>query len=607
MKRIPYGIANYEVIKTQNYYFIDKTQFIEKIESLGSKYLFFLRPGRFGKSLFISILEHYYDIRRKDQFEELFVDTYIGKNPTELKNSFPILKFNFSGIPVYGTLEEIERSFNFSVSLDIKSFFNRYTTYFPHLQEVRENVLSMDKAGDLLNGLIKSLADLGISYYLLIDEYDNFANNILIEHGRGKYKQITHAGGFLRSFFAVIKNGTENRSIERLFVTGVSPLVLSDVTSGMNIGDNISTMEMFNKMVGLTEEEVDELLDYCIGEGEIKKEDRNLVKEAIREHANSYVFSEKIEERLYNTDIVLYIVNKYLQDHKLPHDPIDPNIRTDYGKLRFLVIENNRLNGNFNILQEVLRVEETTGTLIDSFAIEEIIDKEKFRSLLYYLGLLTIGEAYEAGEYKFIIPNNSVRTLLWEYMRRAVEEAYDLRIDIDHLKALFRGMAYKGEWKPLFEFLFEEFYKAVANIRDFIWREEGVVMFLKTYLALSPLYIVEGEYEASGGYADIYLRKNWPVTRLTKYEYLIEVKYIRNVRAHGGAPTPVGVDNHLPNNHTPPDIIHLRQQAITQLQKYASSRKFTHPSWADLEQIPELKKIIIIASSQKVELMEEIR
>ena len=147
IKKIPYGIANYEVIKTQNYYFIDKTQFIEKIESLGSKYLFFLRPRRFGKSLFISILEHYYDIRRKEQFEELFGNTYIGQNPTELRNSFPILKFNFSGIPVDGTLEEIEKSFNFSIKLDIESFFNKYTEYFPQLEKVKEKFSQWKRQG----------------------------------------------------------------------------------------------------------------------------------------------------------------------------------------------------------------------------------------------------------------------------------------------------------------------------------------------------------------------------------------------------------------------------------------------------------------------------
>ncbi len=616
MKKIPYGIANYEKIKTQNYYFVDKTQFIEKLESLGSQYLFFLRPRRFGKSLFISILEHYYDILRKDQFKELFGDTYIGENPTELRNSFLILKLNFSGIPVGKSLDEIEKLFNLSIKDQINYFLKKYEGLHPGFREIAVRLSDRDNASSLLGGLIWELAQAGISYYLLIDEYDNFANNILIEHGRGTYKQITHAGGFLRSFFAVIKNGTENRSIEKLFVTGVSPFVLSDVTSGMNIGRNISLLPEFCTMIGLMEEEVEDLVDYYVSEGAIAKEDRDNMLVTLRESSNNYRFGDS-KKTLYDTDMVLYIVDEYISRQKIPEDLVDPNIRTDYGKLRFLVIESRRLNGNFNILQQIVDKEEISAALVDSFAIEEIVTNEKFISLLYYLGLLTIKESYEGGYYNFTIPNNSVRMLLWEYMRRAVEEAFpDLRIDTVKLGELFRNMAYKGEWRPLFEFLFEEFYKAVANIRDFIWREEGVVMFLKTYLALSPLYIVEGEYEASGGYADIYLRKNWPVTRLTKYEYLIEIKY---VRAHGRAPQQNpkdiqddvgrGPDSVEAYNHTPhhlPNINRIKTKAITQLEKYVSSHKFTHPSWGDPEQIPELKKIVIIASSQKVELMEEI-
>ncbi len=599
MKKIPYGIANYEKIKKQNYYFVDKTQFIEKIESLGSQYLFFLRPRRFGKSLFISILEHYYDILRKDQFEELFGDTYIGKNPTELRNSLPVLKFNFSGIPTHGTVEEVEESFNKTIKLQVENFFIRYAAIYPGLEAIKDEVLSNERAGDILNSVIFKLAELNISYYLLIDEYDNFANNILIEHGKWTYRQVTHAGGFLRSFFAVIKNGTENRSIERLFVTGVSPLVLSDVTSGMNIGDNISTLEMFNKMVGLTEEDVDELLDYYIDKGKIKGEDRDLIKETIREHANNYVFSEKIEERLYNTDIVLYIVNKYLQDHKLPHDPIDPNIRTDYGKLRYLIVESKKVNGNFNVLQEIVDQNEIASTLIDSFSMEETIDETKFISLLYYLGLLTIKDKTPGGRYLFKIPNLTVTTLLWEYIRKAIGEVYDLRINIRLIQNLFEEMAFNGSWKPLFEYLLKEFYEVIKSNRDFIWREEGVVMFLLTYLTLSKLYIVEHEYETSAGYADIYLRKNWITTGLTRYEYLIEVKHVKLVRAKGISPQ---------------KLQKIREEAIEQVNRYTSSLKRKIPGFAEERRkqgdpsivAPELKKIIIITSSKKVELMEEI-
>ncbi len=252
MKKIPYGISNYEIIRNENYYFVDKTKFIPKLENLGSRYIFFLRPRRFGKSLFLSILENYYDILKKDKFDILFKDTYIGKNPTPLKNSYPVLKFNFSGIPVGGKLEEIEKSFNLYIKTSIESFFIRYKKVYPELLDIEKSVFQSDKAGDILNVFIQKLGNIGISYYLLIDEYDNFANNILIGYGKGTYREITHGIGFMRNFFAVIKNGTENRSIDKLFVTGVSPLLLSDVTSGMNIGDNISLFPDFEDMAGFT-------------------------------------------------------------------------------------------------------------------------------------------------------------------------------------------------------------------------------------------------------------------------------------------------------------------------------------------------------------------
>ncbi len=591
MKKIPYGIANYEKIKTEGYYFVDKTHFIEKIESLGSPYLFFLRPRRFGKSLFLSILEHYYDILKKEEFETLFGDTYIGKHSTDLRNSFPILKFNFSTIAVGEGLEVAKKHFDLHVKNSIKSFFRKYGKIYPQIKKSEKEILSIGEAPAIMESFIATMYDAGIKYYLLIDEYDNFANNILIEHGKKIYKDTTHGRGFLRGFFAIIKAGTENRTIERLFITGVSPLVLSDVTSGMNIGDNISIYPSFEDMVGFTAEEVEKLVDYYIKEGAIKKSDKEKLLETISEFANNYYFSRQKRISVHNSDIILYIIKNYMQFGKLPDDPIDPNIRTDYGKLRFLVVESNRLNGNFNILQEIADKGEIDGNLVDSFPLEEIISEDKFVSLLYYLGLLTIKESYEGNLYSFTIPNLTVKNLLWEYIRKAIEEVYDLRISTRKLALMFRDMAHRGEWKDLFKFIFEEFYNLVSSVRDFIWREEGVSMFLRTYLSLSPYYIIESEYETSGGYVDIYLRKNWAITEMTRYEYLIELKH---VKLEGRKK--ISAD----------DLKKIKQEAIEQIKKYASSKKLKPSPFVDNSRAPELKKIIIITSSSQVEIMEEV-
>ncbi|MBN2834877.1 MAG: AAA family ATPase, partial [Candidatus Delongbacteria bacterium] len=216
MKKIPYGIANFEALKEESsYYYVDKTRYIEELENLGTKYHFFLRPRRFGKSLFISMLEHYYDINRKNQFDDLFGDTYIGKNPTKLRNSFPILKLNFSGIPTNGSEEEIEYSFNINIKGSVRIFYVFYSDKTGGEKQFEKDFENVYAAGDIIGVFFRKMYELGVKYYLLIDEYDNFANNILIHHGKENYTRVTHQAGFLRSFFAAIKVATESRTVER--------------------------------------------------------------------------------------------------------------------------------------------------------------------------------------------------------------------------------------------------------------------------------------------------------------------------------------------------------------------------------------------------------
>ncbi|MCK5036949.1 MAG: AAA family ATPase, partial [Candidatus Sabulitectum sp.] len=230
IKKIPYGNANYGNIKENNqYYFVDKTEYIKAIENLGSKFLFFLRPRRFGKSLWLSILEHYYDVNKKERFEELFADTYIGKNPTPLRNTYPILKLNFSGIPTE-SIETTQEDFDLKIARAIKNFYSNYSFMFDGIS-FEEDLSRIANATSLFSEFVEIMHLNNIKFYLLIDEYDNFANNILIHHGKERYQRVTHQAGFLRSFFAAVKNGTESGAIARMFVTGVSPLVLSDVTS----------------------------------------------------------------------------------------------------------------------------------------------------------------------------------------------------------------------------------------------------------------------------------------------------------------------------------------------------------------------------------------
>ncbi len=576
MKKIPYGVANFEKLRELDYYFIDKTKYIELLENLDSQYIFFLRPRRFGKSLFISMLEHYYDINKKDKFEELFKDTYIGKNPTPLRNTFPILKLNFSGIPTNGTMKEIENSFNKNIYNTVGDFYSFYHDMTGGMEQFRKDYNETDNATDLLGYFIKLMNRKSLSYYLLIDEYDNFANNILIHHGKGSYQDLTHGGGFLRSFFAAVKNATETRTVERLFVTGVSPLVLSDVTSGFNMGDNISTKIPFNSMIGFTTEEVQEMVDYYISEGAVKKDERAKILETLKINYDNYSFSDKTDEKIYNSDMVLYFFNNYFSAGKIPNELIDPNIRTDFGKLKFMILQDKKLNGNFSILTELLNRQETEMDLVSSFALSDIIEHSKFKSFLYYLGLLTIKEHYYSNKYIMNIPNETVKQMHFEYIREALKGRYDeLNINTDLLSSEFDRMAFKGEWTKLMKYILDKFYEA-SSIRDFVFREEGIKMFLLAYFNITKLYFVESEPEMNHGYADIFLQKNYAVTDLTKYEYLIEVKYRKADETES--------------------VETLKEKAAAQLERYAKSQKITCP----------VKKLIVICSAKEFEFVGEI-
>ena len=428
-----------------------------------------------------------------------------------------------------------------------------------------------------MSTFIRELSDINLSYYLLIDEYDNFANNILMHHGDEVYKELTHSVGFLRTFFAVIKNATETRTIEKMFVTGVTPLVLSDVTSGMNIGDIISNKIKFNSMLGFTQEEVNEILEYYISEGAIPADEREKILEILKKNYNNYCFSKKISEKVYNTDMVLYFFNNYMTEEKIPKELLDPNVRTDYSKLKFLILQDKKLNGNFSILQSLVERNEINSELTTAFSLDEVVDKDKFKSLLFYLGLITIKEHLYGTNYDFTIPNEIIRMMHFDYIRKSLQASFDLDIDVDFLKSEFMNLAFRGNWRRLFDYILEKFYEA-SSIRDFIFKEQGVKSFMLAYLNLTPLYFIESEFETNKGYADMFFQKNFGITDKTKYEYLIELKHISK------------------KNLSSAEVERQKTAAISQLESYGKSKKISE----------KLIKLVIITSSTQVEFIGEV-
>jgi len=572
MKRIPYGISNYEKIKTENYYFVDKTQYIAKIEEMGAPYLFFLRPRRFGKSLFLSILERYYDILAKDKFDALFSDTYIGQNPTPLKTSYAVLKFNFSMVSTYGTLEEIRQSFNLNVWGVVDNFIKKYTELYHFDPSLLQKIQNPMEAGNIMLLLQNELKSKNILLYLIIDEYDNFANNILIEHQSQTYKEVTHGGGFLRNFFTIIKGLTDNREIDRLFITGVSPLVMADVTSGFNIGDNISLDPELASMVGLTTEEATQMIDYYTAE-KIISESKETILNDFNVWYNGYSFSEDLH-KIYNTVSVLYYINQYIKNTNRPSELIDENMRTDYGKLSFLFVESNKLNGNFNILKQIAETGEVESGIVRSFSHQELHNEQNFISLLYYLGFTSIKAVSPFSEYTFCIPNKLIRILLWNYIQNAYNDVYELKINNHFLGRAFNSMATKGEYKPVFQYIIDKFYEAVS-LRDFTFHEEGVKTCLLAWLNLTHIYDTVSEAELNKGYADIVMQPTRRYAEYVKYDYIIELKYVKATDCETAENEQKAVEKAL-------------SEAKTQLAQYAENRQ------------TKTIKIVVVVSAKKL-------
>ena len=418
-KDIPYGVGSYEEIRERNLCYVDKTSYLREIEKAGL-YLFFIRPRRFGKSLFLAMMETYYDVNKKEQFEYYFKGTDIFISPTPMRNSYLVLKFDFSGI--VSSINQVEKSFLNHVKNRAQVFISKYKELLNIDEE--KTIAEIETQGnpsDVLSRLLTLCEMAGRKIYIIIDEYDNFANTILSTHGRNDYEKLTHGEGFFKTFFAVIKKGTTGSgiSVGRLFMTGVSPITLDDVTSGFNIGENISIDKPFNEMMGFREQEVMELLEYYRKSGKIRHETPYLLEIMSRWYDN-YRFSKESDITLFNSTLVMYFLKEYQKNYRIPDDLIDRNVRTDYGKLRHLIIidklGDKKTNGNFSKLKAVLDDGFIYSKIEKAFSLKNLARPENFYSLLFYFGLLTISGLEKKEQLRLAIPNETVKKLYYEYI-----------------------------------------------------------------------------------------------------------------------------------------------------------------------------------------------
>ena len=523
LPRLPYGIADYTTIRKDHLRYIDRTRTIADLESMG-RFLFFLRPRRFGKSLLVNQLGCYYDILFKDHFYDWFSGTYIGDNPTTLANSFLVLTLNFA--TVNPNPDEVENSFNFIVDLAIESFLRKHDGLFD--QQAQGRVKTLEKAGDKLSLLFKYIAETDLKLCLLIDEYDNFTNTILSmkERGKATYEQITHGTGFYRHFFNVLKGATssQNSSLARLFITGVSPVTMDDVTSGFNIGKQVSRSKKLHVATGFTRDEVQNLLDQH-GICDIVGLSSKQLTDILQEHYGGYQFSDDRKETIFNPDMVLYFMDNVMSEEEIPEVMIDPNVRVDYGKLHHLVATDQRLNGNFSRIQQVLSRGFLLSSVENSFPLEELVREKNFISLLYYFGLVTQDGKVE-GVPKLIIPNKTIAHMMYGYMRNAMERTGVLRLSEFSLATHLRKMAYRGEWRPFFEYLAEQIQKQ-TSVRDFMEGEKVIQAFLLAWSGLVDFFDIHSERELNKGFCDLFFEPWLAKYPDAKFGYLLELKYIK--------------------------------------------------------------------------------
>ena len=514
VKQVPYGVADFATVIEQNLYYVDKTMFIPELEKQ-PRNLFFIRPRRFGKSIFLSMLYSYYDCTQSHKFQSLFGNLWIGQHPTPLQGKYQVLFLDFSQIT--GNIDKLGTKFNSYLSINLDAFVRQYSEYY---QAEMEEILAQEDFEEKMELIFKAAKAHLYHLYLIIDEYDNFTNVILNERGENVYHAITHADGFYRDVFKKFKG-----NFERIFMMGVSPVTLDDVTSGFNIGWNISIKPEFDEMLGFSTTDVVEMFTYYKEHGSIPADsDIDAIVNDMKPWYDNYCFAKqalKKKTRMFNCDMVLYYLRNYMDAGCPPEEMIDPNTRTDYGKMKKL-LQFDKLDGERKgIIRKIAEEEQIVTQLYESFSAYQIPKAEIFPSLLFYYGMLTI-KGTRGSKLILGIPNNNVRKQYYGYL----EEEYQAKayVDVNQLTDYYYDMAYDGKWEEGLRFMADAYAK-VSSVRDGIEAERNLQGFFMAYLNLNDYYITAPELELNHGYCDFFLLPDL-THYASQHSYILELKVL---------------------------------------------------------------------------------
>ena len=557
--KIPYGRSNFEELRRRGFFYVDKTPFLPLLESdeAGYAYLLFLRPRRMGKSLLASTLESYYDLLRADQFDEIFRGLWIHEHPTPERNSYLVLPLDFSAVAADRDSDGLVRTFFDVVKQRVYTLAFRYRERIPEMSRVLGRIDEARDPEGLLGDLMAVVSATGHKLYVIIDEYDHFANRLLAGGSEAVYESAVKRTGFVRSFYATLKLGTQSGAVGRIFVTGVSPILLDDLSSGFNIVTNISNQAAFNSLAGFSHADVVRAVDELLASRpDVAKDpriaDRASLLDVLERYYDGYRFSEDTNERVFNSDMALYFLRELATRGRYPRHMLDLNVRTAYQQLQHI----GALSGaapelRRAVLEQIVQDGHIDSPLLEQFGFDPSSSRERLVSLLYYLGMLTLGDApLDSAVTRLQIPNRVIRELHWEHLAHTLAEQDAITIDASALESALQAMGVRGDIQPLID-LFQERAVRAMGLKDLRKLDErSLKLMLMTFISLSRMFHVLSEKELAQGYCDLFLGDSGQVPG-ARYAWMLELKY-------------------LPTGAGEPAIDAAFVQAESQLQRYAS-------------------------------------
>jgi Predicted AAA-ATPase/PD-(D/E)XK nuclease superfamily len=548
MIKIPYGESDFHKVMLDNYFYQDRTEFIEKLEKWNSNFPVFLRPRRFGKSLFISTLHHYYGLEHKDDFQKLFGNLYIGQNPTFSANTYMVLRFEFSRIDT-ATHESTYKGFLTNTLDGVRTFLSTYNQFFNDSDiDIILTQLSPEAVIKTLFSIIKT-KKINHKVYLLVDEYDHFANELL-SFDLTRFKSDVSQNGFVRKFYESFKTATGEGVVDRIFITGVSPITLDSLTSGFNISNNISLNPIFHDMMGFTHSEVEAILHKA----SIPEEKIPEMLSDLTEWYDGYRFSSFNKGLLFNPDMVLYFLKEYGIMSQYPEEMLDANIMTDYRKIRNIFKIGGDELGKFELLEELVKIGHIDFPLTRIFNLEHDFNQDDFLSLLFYMGMLTVKEPLSS-DWRFEIPNYVIKKLYFEYFAAIYLEKTQFSKSLRPITRAIDSMVNESNPNAFFKVIENVLKENHSNRDEMVYGEKHLQTLMIALLFPYKAFKIHSEYESNRQYPDVFLERI--PDRKINYEVVLELKYIKKSK-----------------NETLDNVI---KEAETQLDGYMKSDRFNRP------------------------------